>query len=87
MKHLLLSLTLFVFTNQIFAQAPGVVTPGVVTPGVATPGALKLWYKKPAGNTWTDALPVGNGRLGAMVYGNPEKEVLKLNESTGWSQP
>ncbi|MGG7665388.1 glycoside hydrolase family 95 protein [Dyadobacter sp. BHUBP1] len=85
MKHLLLSLTLFVFTNQIFAQTPGVATPGVATPGVATPGALKLWYKKPAGNTWTDALPVGNGRLGAMVYGNPEKEVLKLNESTVWA--
>lgn len=46
---------------------------------------MKLWYKKPAGNTWTDALPVGNGRLGAMVYGNPAREVLKLNESTVWS--
>ncbi|GAA4318683.1 glycoside hydrolase family 95 protein [Mucilaginibacter gynuensis] len=46
---------------------------------------LKLWYDHPAGNTWTDALPVGNGRLGAMVYGNPEKEVLKLNETTVWT--
>jgi len=47
--------------------------------------ALKLWYKKPAGKTWTDALPVGNGRLGAMVYGNPEQEIIKLNESSVWA--
>jgi len=49
------------------------------------PGSLKLWYKKPAGKIWTDALPVGNGRLGAMVYGNPELEVLKLNETSVWA--
>ncbi|MFD2936246.1 glycoside hydrolase family 95 protein [Spirosoma flavum] len=49
------------------------------------PIALKLWYKQPAGTTWTNALPVGNGRLGAMVYGNPEQEVIKLNEVTVWS--
>jgi alpha-L-fucosidase 2 len=49
------------------------------------PTALKLWYKQPAGATWTNALPVGNGRLGAMVYGNPEQEIIKLNEATVWS--
>jgi alpha-L-fucosidase 2 len=48
-------------------------------------GSLKLWYNKPAGKTWTDALPVGNGRLGAMVYGNPLQEIIKLNESSVWS--
>lgn len=47
--------------------------------------SLKLWYDQPAGNNWTNALPVGNGRLGAMVYGNPEKELIKLNESTVWT--
>ena len=46
---------------------------------------LKLWYDKPAGNVWEAALPLGNGRLAAMVYGNPEKELLKLNEATIWS--
>jgi alpha-L-fucosidase 2 len=46
---------------------------------------FKLWYNKPAGKVWTDALPIGNGRLGAMVYGNPELECIKLNESTVWS--
>ncbi len=46
---------------------------------------LKLWYNKPAGNVWEQALPLGNGRLAAMVYGNPEKECIKLNEATVWS--
>ena len=46
---------------------------------------LKLWYDKPAGAVWEAALPLGNGRLAAMVYGNPEKELLKLNEATIWS--
>ncbi|WP_091151133.1 glycoside hydrolase family 95 protein [Mucilaginibacter pineti] len=45
----------------------------------------KLWYTQPAGNTWANALPVGNGRLGAMVYGNPGREVIKLNETSVWS--
>ncbi|PWG81368.1 glycoside hydrolase family 95 protein [Pararcticibacter amylolyticus] len=46
---------------------------------------LKLWYNKPAGSTWTDALPLGNGFLGAMVYGNPDKEIIPINEGTVWS--
>ena len=46
---------------------------------------LKLWYTKPAGETWENALPVGNGRLGAMVFGNVEKETIQLNEHTVWS--
>jgi alpha-L-fucosidase 2 len=47
--------------------------------------SLKLWYKKPSGNTWENALPIGNGRLGAMIYGNVEKEIIQLNEHTVWS--
>ncbi|MEO6719672.1 MAG: glycoside hydrolase family 95 protein [Ferruginibacter sp.] len=46
---------------------------------------LKLWYNQPAGKTWESALPIGNGRLGAMVYGNVEKEVVQMNEHTLWS--
>lgn len=46
---------------------------------------LKLWYKNPSGNTWENALPVGNGRLGAMVFGNVQKETIQLNEHTVWS--
>jgi alpha-L-fucosidase 2 len=43
-----------------------------------------LWYRKPA-EKWTDALPVGNGRLGAMVFGGASDERLQLNEDTLWS--
>ena len=46
---------------------------------------LKLWYKTPSGKTWENALPIGNGRLGAMIYGNTEKETIQLNEHTVWS--
>lgn len=45
---------------------------------------LKLWYDKPARN-WNEALPIGNGRLGAMIFGNAENELLQLNESSLWS--
>jgi alpha-L-fucosidase 2 len=45
---------------------------------------MKLHYKTPA-KTWTEALPLGNGRLGAMVYGGSEMEHLQLNEDTLWS--
>src|SRR6188768_3156584 len=47
--------------------------------------ALKLWYNKPSGKIWENALPIGNGRLGAMIYGNVEKETIQLNEHTVWS--
>ena len=45
---------------------------------------MELWYRQPA-DTWTEALPVGNGRLGAMVFGGVEKELLQLNEATLWT--
>lgn len=44
---------------------------------------LKLWYNAPA-RQWIEALPVGNGRLGAMVYGDPCRETIQLNEGTVW---
>jgi alpha-L-fucosidase 2 len=46
---------------------------------------LKLWYDKPAGAVWENALPLGNGFQGAIVYGNIEKEIFQLNEATVWS--
>jgi alpha-L-fucosidase 2 len=44
----------------------------------------RLWYDAPAGK-WVEALPVGNGRLGAMIYGTPGQEKIQLNEETVWS--
>lgn len=44
----------------------------------------RLWYEKPA-REWTEALPVGNGRIGAMIFGGTDNELIQLNEATLWS--
>lgn len=44
---------------------------------------LKLWYKQPA-KTWVETLPLGNSRMGVMVYGGTAREELQLNEETVW---
>jgi alpha-L-fucosidase 2 len=49
-----------------------------------TPGRHVLWYRAPA-RDWYQALPVGNGRLGAMVFGGVADELLQLNEDTLWA--
>ena len=46
--------------------------------------SLSLWYKQPA-QQWTEALPVGNGRMGAMVFGGASQERIQFNESTVWN--
>lgn len=45
---------------------------------------LELWYTKPA-EAWTEALPIGGGRIGAMVFGGIEEERIQFNEDTLWS--
>ena len=54
-------------------------------PEVSAAGDLALWYDESAGTDWLRALPVGNGRLGAMVFGNVDTERLQLNEDTVWA--
>jgi alpha-L-fucosidase 2 len=49
-----------------------------------TDNKLKLWYKKPAA-VWEEALPIGNGRLGAMIFGAPEVDHIQFNEETLWA--
>ncbi|MDR1146143.1 MAG: glycoside hydrolase family 95 protein [Verrucomicrobiales bacterium] len=49
------------------------------------PNARRLWYRQPAGADWNRALPIGSGRLGAMIYGNVRQERLQLNEDSVWS--
>lgn len=51
---------------------------------VEKPNLMKLWYNKPA-KVWEEALPLGNGRMGAMVFGLPETEQLQINEETVWA--
>ena len=50
------------------------------------PQDLMLWYRQPA-QGWTSALPVGNGRIGAMSFGGVEEERILLNEDTIWAGP
>ena len=55
-----------------------------LTGNASAPGeSLSLWYRQPA-TRWEEALPVGNGRIGAMVFGNVNNERLQLNEATLW---
>src|SRR5665647_1749484 len=51
---------------------------------MAQVNAHQLWYDRPA-KTWTEALPVGNGRTGAMCFGGLHPERLQINDGTAWS--
>lgn len=50
----------------------------------AATNPMKLWYTQPA-QIWEEALPIGNGRLGAMIYGGVGREIIQLNEESVWS--
>lgn len=88
---LLRGLLLFLFLSfGGFAQerksSPGVDTfVGTFSEESAAPTEkLSLWYRRPAA-IWDEALPIGNGRLGAMIFGGIEGERIQLNEDTLWS--
>ncbi len=68
--------------KRIIGAGMAVIT--ALAPFYANCGNLKLWYDTPAAK-WEEALPLGNGRIGAMVFGNPLDEVYQLNEETLWS--
>jgi alpha-L-fucosidase 2 len=51
---------------------------------VAQTQPLTLWYEQPA-EKWTDALPIGNGRLGGMIYGGVQQDHIQFNEETLWT--
>ena len=62
----------------------GRIDPGNVASEVKGDCSSVLWYSNPA-KDWNEALPVGNGRIGAMVYGNPVNETIQLNEESLWA--
>ena len=62
-------------------QAPPRCT--IVASNDLAPPGLVLWYRQPA-TTWAEALPVGNGRVGAMVFGGVREERIQLNEDSVW---
>ncbi len=69
------SSSLFAAQARLVAKATG---------ASVKPPKLELWYRQ-AAKEWTEALPVGNGRLGAMVMGGTEEERIQLNEETLWT--
>ncbi len=77
----ILPVMLFFLTAELFAQQKEM--PDLINTGNFNPASL-LWYTSPA-KKWDEALPVGNGRLGAMVFGKHSEERIQLNEETYWS--
>jgi alpha-L-fucosidase 2 len=71
-------------TRREFVASAAALCAAQADPQAPAPGALVLWYKQPAAR-WTDALPLGNGRLGAMIFGGVTDERIQLNEDTLWS--
>lgn len=69
-----------IIQNKIFSLFLGTI----ISISVHAQQDLKLTYDKPAEN-WNEALPIGNGRLGAMVFGGIQQEHLQLNEETIWA--
>src|ERR1043165_7278835 len=76
----------FQITRQKILAGAGVAagTPcpsSLLNASTAEDDSLLLWYDKPA-SEWTEALPIGNGRLGAMIFGGVATEQIQLNEDT-----
>ena len=65
--------------KKLFSAITAVILSGSLQAQTGTD--MALWYNTPAHN-WNDALPIGNGRIASMVYGNPECEEFQLNEET-----
>lgn len=63
----------------------GSINPILAKQTKAPDGNLVLWYTKPAENWMTEALPIGNGRIGAMIFGGIEKERIQFNDKTLWT--
>jgi len=70
--------------RDIFRQEPASQPALVGAVAAPAPDFLGLWYRKPAA-AWAEALPVGNGRLGAMIFGGAATERLQLNEDSLWT--
>ena len=72
------------FWRCILRQAGRLATLVAVGFSAHAESSLTLWYDRPAAK-WVEALPIGNGRLGAMVFGDPVRERIQLNEDTLWA--
>lgn len=82
MKKIILSLSVLCLCLTVNAKRTRAVTPA--TTPVASQLPMKLWYSSPA-ERFEESLPIGNGRLGALVYGNPDRNIIHLNDITFWT--
>ena len=69
---------------QVLVTLAALTVAGLTQGAPATESTWSLWYRQPAA-TWNEALPLGNGRLGAMVFGGVPEECIQLNEGTLWA--
>ena len=76
-------------TRRVVLKSGAIISGALTAPGWSAGSKVmraeqRLWYRQPA-REWVEALPVGNGRLGAMVFGGTTHERLQLNEDTLWN--
>ena len=84
LRHLLVTAALFSLPAAAQTSSGVDTFAGRYSNESASPsGNLSLWYRRPA-KEWTEALPIGNGRLGGMIFGGIEGERIQLNEDTLW---
>jgi alpha-L-fucosidase 2 len=72
----------WIVLGWVLAALPSFVGPGAV--GADAAADMRLWYEQPAG-PWEEALPIGSGRLGAMIFGGMADERIQFNEDTLWT--
>jgi len=78
------SLRLLACAIAALTLSSGAGARGLQPGAAASKPAARVWYAHPA-DKWENALPVGNGRLGAMVFGKTDEEQIQINEDTYWS--
>jgi alpha-L-fucosidase 2 len=84
-REYVLNLRAVILTDaKTWAARPGPAGVKRAGPSAAPAEPLSLWYRQPA-KVWTEALPVGNGRIAAMIFGGVNQERLQLNEGTLWA--
>ena len=83
MKNKLASVISFFYVLPIILFGQELSTTSKIDQKLFSPASF-MWYTK-AASQWEEALPVGNGRLGAMVYGKATSEIIQINEDTYWS--
>jgi hypothetical protein len=70
--------------NHKIARSCGIAVMLLTPPAFGQAARQLMWYDQPAGSWEAEALPIGNGRLGAMIFGPVDKETIQINEDSRW---